>query len=144
MNESQVENRFFYKVPEIEMGNDSTQPEESNPPEPRRSMRVQKQPDYYGQESSNVCEVPESPVSYKEATTGPDKKKWESATETEVTSLRENKVWDLVKAEEQLGVNGFIKLKLEQMDLCRDTKHGWLLKGLHNSMEQILMKSSAQ
>ena len=32
-----------------------------------------------------------------QATTGPDKGKWEFAMETEMTSLRENNVWDLVK-----------------------------------------------
>ena len=91
----------FSEAPEADTGDDDiTQPEhikESSPPEPRRSTRIRKQPDYYGQESSNVCEVPQSPVSYKEATTGPDKRKWESAMETEMTSLRENNVWDLVK-----------------------------------------------
>ena len=44
-----------------------------------------------------MCEFPQSPVSYKEATTGPDKRKWKSAMETEMTSLRENNVWDLLK-----------------------------------------------
>ena len=89
----------FSEASEIEM-DDTTQPEqvqESSPLEPRRSTRIRKQPDYYGQESSNVCEVPQSPVSYWEATTGPDKKKWETAMEVEMTSLRENHVWDLVK-----------------------------------------------
>ena len=89
----------FSEASEIEM-DDTTQPEqvqESSPLEPRRSTRIRKQPDYYGQESSNVCEVPQSPVSYREATTGPDKKKWETAMEIEMTSLRENHVWDLVK-----------------------------------------------
>jgi len=42
---TQVENDYqlivhFSEVPEIEMGNDSTQPEESSPPEPRRSTKV--------------------------------------------------------------------------------------------------------
>ena len=90
----------FSEVSEIEMDHDITQPEqvqESSPLEPRRSTRTRKQPDYYGQESSNVCEVTQSPVSYREATTGPDKRKWETAMETEMTSLRENHVWDLVK-----------------------------------------------
>ena len=91
------------EVPEMEMAGDAVQPEqikESSPPEPRRSTRIRKQPDYYGQESSNVCEVPQSPVSYKEATTRPDKIKWESAMETEMKSLRENNVLDLVKLPE--------------------------------------------
>ena len=90
----------FSEGSEIEMDHDVTQPEqvkESSPLEPQRSTRTRRQPNYYGQESSNVCEVPQSPVSYREATTGPDKRKWETAMETEMTSLRENHVWDLVK-----------------------------------------------
>ena len=90
----------FTEDSEIEMDHDVTQPEqvqESSPLEPRRSTRTRKQPDYYGQENSSVCEVPQSPVSYQEASTGPDKTKWETGMETEMTSLRENHVWDLVK-----------------------------------------------
>ena len=90
----------FSEGSEIEMDHDVTQPEqvkESSPLEPQRSTRTRRQPNYYGQESSNVYEVPQSPVSYREATTGPDKRKWETAMETEMTSLRENHVWDLVK-----------------------------------------------
>ena len=90
----------FSEGSEIEMDHDVTQPEqvkESSPLEPRRSTRTRRQPNYYGQESSNVCEVPQSPVSYREATTGPDKRKWETAMETEMTSLREYHIWDLVK-----------------------------------------------
>ena len=90
----------FPEGSKIEMDHDVTQPEqvkESSPLEPRRSTRTRRQLNYYGQESSNVCEVPQSPVSYREATTGPDKRKWETAMETEMTSLRENHVWDLVK-----------------------------------------------
>ena len=34
---------------------------------------------------------------YQEANAGPDKEKWETAMKTEMTSLRENDVWDLVE-----------------------------------------------
>ena len=104
----------FSEASEIEM-DDTTQPEqvqESSPLEPRRSTRIRKQPNYYGQESSNVCEVPQSPVSYREATTGPDKKKWETTMEIEMTSLRENHVWDLVKlpaGKRTVGANGYTR-----------------------------------
>ena len=60
----------FSEGSEIEMEHDVIQPEqvkESSPLEPRRSTRTRRQPNYYGQESSNVCEVPQSPVSYREA-----------------------------------------------------------------------------
>ena len=36
-------------------------------------------------------------MSYQEAAAGPDKQKWETAMKTEMTSLRENDVWDLVE-----------------------------------------------
>ena len=139
----------FSEASEIEM-DDTTQPEqvqESSPLEPRRSTRIRKQPDYYGQESSNVCEVPQSPVSYWEATTGPDKKTWETAMEVEMTSLRENHVWDLVKlpaGKRTVGSKWVYKVKLELMDLCRDIRQGWLHKVSLNSMEQTSMTHSAQ
>ena len=81
----------FSEDSEIEMDHDVTQPEqvkESSPLEPQRSTRTRRQPNYYGQECSDVCKVPQSPVSYREATTGPDKRKWETAMETEMTCLR--------------------------------------------------------
>ena len=80
------------------MDHDITQPEqvqESSPLEPRRSTRTRKQPNFYGHESSNVSEIPQS------------------AMETEMISLKENHVWDLVKLpagkKEQLGANGYIR-----------------------------------
>ena len=93
----------------------------------------------YSQESANVCEVPQSPVSYREATTGPDKRKWETAMETEMTSLRENHVWDLVKL--PAG-----KRTVGSRWVCADTKSGWLHKVslIDNSMEQTSMRRSAQ
>ena len=36
-------------------------------------------------------------MSYQEATVGPDKEKWEVAMNTEMESLKENDVWDLVE-----------------------------------------------
>ena len=51
----------FSEGSEIEMDHDVTQPEQvkkSSPLEPQRSTRTRRQPNYYGQESSNVCEVP--------------------------------------------------------------------------------------
>ena len=49
------------------------------------------------QEYCNICEVPKSPMSYQEAAVGPDKEKWEVAMNTEMASLKENNVWDLVE-----------------------------------------------
>ena len=80
--------------------NDTTQCDDDQQPNPlnlRRSTRERKKPSFYGQECSNICEVPKSPMCYQEATAGPDKEKWETAMKTELTSLRENDVWDLVE-----------------------------------------------
>ena len=84
----------FSEVSEIEMDHDITQPEQVQESSP---LELQTFTSSYSQESSNVCELRQSSVSYREATTVPDKRKWETAMETEMTSLRENHVWDLVK-----------------------------------------------
>jgi len=99
-----------------------------------RSNRTKKLPNYYGQESSNVCEIPQSPVSYKEATTWADKRKQQSHMETEMNSLSENNVWDLVKLSpgKRTVRSKWVYIQLEQMDLCRDTKQDWLHKALWN------------
>ena len=36
-------------------------------------------------------------MSYQETAIGPDKEKWEVAMNTEMASLKENDVWDLVE-----------------------------------------------
>ena len=44
---------------------------------------------------------------------------------TEITSLRENDVWNLVElpvGKKVVGCKWVYKVKQEQMDLCRDTK----------------------
>ncbi len=46
---------------------------------PRRSTRQSRQPDYYGREHSSLCEAPNQPASYQEATNGPDRKRWQAA-----------------------------------------------------------------
>ena len=46
---------------------------------PRRSTREKKHPDYFGREYSSLCETPQQPTSFQEATTSPDKVKWEVA-----------------------------------------------------------------
>jgi len=56
-----------------EMGGNVAQPEESSSSEPWPAG-ILKQPNYYGQESSNVV-VPQSPITYKEAIIRPDKNK---------------------------------------------------------------------
>ena len=69
---------------------------DSSPP-PRRSTRERRQPEYYTREYVNFCEVSQQPNSYQESIEGPDKAKWQEAMRTEMRSLEENEVWDLVK-----------------------------------------------
>ena len=77
--------------------NDTDHDQQLNPTELRRLTRERKKPDFYGQEYCNICKVPKSPISYQEAAVGPDKEKWEVAMNTEMESLKENDVWDLVE-----------------------------------------------
>ena len=60
------------------------------PDEIRRSTR---KPDYYGRVE---CNLSETPTSFREATSSPDESKWKGAMESEMRSLKENEVWDLV------------------------------------------------
>ncbi len=71
--------------------------EDHDHPLPRRSTRQSRQPDYYGREHSSLCEAPNQPASYQEATNGPDRKRWQAAMEIEMLSMQDNKVWDLVQ-----------------------------------------------
>ena len=91
---SEVTNHDSQSAHDITQSDDD---QKSNPPELRRSTRERKTPSFYGQEYSNICEVPKSPTSYQEAAAGPDKEKWEAAMKTEIASLKENDVWDLVE-----------------------------------------------
>ena len=90
----------FSESSDTENSFDATQPkvdEELNSEVPRRSTRQRKQPDFYGKEMHNVSEIAHSPSLYQEATEGPNKNHWKAAMKTEMMSLKENDVWDLVK-----------------------------------------------
>ncbi len=64
-----------------------------SPNVPRRSTRQTRKPDYYGRVE---CNLSETPTSFREATSSPDKSKWKREMEAEMRSLDENQVWDLV------------------------------------------------
>ena len=68
-------------------------------PEPvlRRSIRERHQPNYYGMEQSHLTEVRKEPTSVEEATTCPESTKWTQAMKTEMKSLNDNDVWELVQ-----------------------------------------------
>lgn len=108
-----VELEFLDEVPR----NDDP-PEEAPPiapvePEqpPRRSERVRRPPDYY----VNVTnELPKEPLSVEEALSSPEKEKWKGAMASEMKSLQENDVWELVhlpEGQKALGSKWVYKVK---------------------------------
>ena len=62
--------------------------------QPRRSTRQTRQPDYYWREQSHLTETP---TDFRDATASQESAKWKVAMETEMESLKQNDVWDLVK-----------------------------------------------
>ena len=48
-------------------------------------------------EQSHLTEVRKQPMSVEEATTCPESSKWTQAMETEMKSLKDNNVWELVR-----------------------------------------------
>lgn len=73
----------------------NTHDEDAAEPVLRRSTRERHPPSYYGMERSYLS-IHGEPVSIKEATTCPDSSKWIEAMETEMKSLKDNDVWELV------------------------------------------------
>ena len=89
-----------------------TQPEEETPVEPideslplRRSDRVRVHPQFYGFHittegdtyiSDGTLVNLDEPNSYKEAMAGPESAKWKEAMDSEIQSMYDNQVWDLV------------------------------------------------
>ena len=63
---------------------------------PRRSTRETRQPHYYGVRVYTAAEL-EEPQSVKEALSGSEKEKWETAMQKEMDSIHSNDVWDLVE-----------------------------------------------
>ena len=78
---------------------------------PRRSERVRRPPDYY----VNVTnELPKEPLSVEEALSSSKKEKWKGAMDSEMKSLLENDVWELVHLPEgrkALGSKWVYKIK---------------------------------
>lgn len=61
-----------------------------------RSTRERRQPDYYSREQTNLS-LSQEPATYEEATTSSHKSRWKKAMNTEMESLKDNDVWDLVE-----------------------------------------------
>lgn len=83
----------------------------------------------------------------KDVLSSPNKVKWEESMKKEMESLYSYNVWSLVellKIEKQWAVNGCSNSKLILMEHLRDTKHIWLQKVFHKSLEQTMTKHSVQ
>ena len=74
---------------------------------------------------------------------------WKQAKQTEIKSLKDNKVWDLVKLHPERKTVGS-NSKLEQMGKSSDTRQGWLHRDsrrsnlLSSCTLRVLLALSAQ
>ena len=81
----------------------------------RRSNRIRKGPEYYG-EWVNVVSISEEPKTVNEALSGINSQKWTEAMQSEMKSLNENKVWELVKlpkGRKAIGCKWIFKTKID-------------------------------
>ncbi len=51
---------------------------------------------YYNEEFVNLISLPDTPSSYKQAITSPEKEKWDDAMKKELKALEQQRTWDLV------------------------------------------------
>ena len=72
----------------------------------RTLQRVRQRPNYYLEGASIATSSIEEPSSVQEAVNSPNKAKWEQAMESEMRSLKENDVWELVNLPENRKVVG--------------------------------------
>ena len=78
-----------------------SQPLLQNPEQaPRRSARTRRPPQYYGREGMASLADSGEPTTFREAIVSPSKTSWIQAMETEMKSLYDNDVWELVELPE--------------------------------------------
>ena len=68
-------------------------------PTPRRSGRAHHEPERYGfliSEGNELLVDQDEPTNYREAMAGPESAKWREAMESEINSMSDNQVWELV------------------------------------------------
>ena len=75
----------------------------------RRSERVRRRPDYYIEGTSVASQYLDEPCTFEEALSSPSRAKWEKAMETEMESLHNNHIWDLVKLPKEQNCGGYTK-----------------------------------
>ena len=73
---------------------------------PRRSERERRPPDFHGIRINVTSQNPKEPTCIEEAISCPENSQWQKAMETEMQSLKENNVWDLVELPKDRKVIG--------------------------------------
>ena len=108
----------------------------------RKSSREKHQTEFYGIERSHLSFQNEQ-VTYKETTSSSDSLKWIKAMKSEMKSLSDSDVWDIVPLRiKLLGANGYTKSKQELMATSSGTRPDWLLKDSPNNTELTMMRLS--
>ena len=113
--------------------------------EPRRSGRTRLLPEWYANEVFILED--DEPVNYKEAMMSPNSTEWLKAMKSEMESMYENQVWDLVIPPEgvkQLNVNGFSKEIQTRMVMSLSIKLDLLQKGFDKCKELTTTRLSRQ
>ena len=98
INEQETEEVENQPLVEVEYESISSDDDENSPKatEPRRSPRIRKAPDQYG-EWVYIAHRLDDPLTVKEALSTPEKREWMKAMESEINSLDTNKLWDLAE-----------------------------------------------
>ena len=106
------------QLPSLETSNDEstkeTEAECEEPPDAQRvetpivrqSDRVRQRPDYYGVWVNCVEQLDPEPTSVTEALSCPEKEEWKKAMNSEMESISDNKVWELVELPEGKRIVG--------------------------------------
>src|SRR3954454_8629468 len=112
-----------------------------NPPPLRRSGRVSHPPEFYGFHitaerkrliSDRTLFRDDDPSSYKEAMAGPDAAKWKEAMDSEMKSMYDNQVWNLIDhtpGTKTIGCKWIFKKKIDMDGNVQTYKARLVAKG---------------
>ena len=108
------------------------------PPQPRRSARLR-------QARELLLLDNDEPATYAEAMVDPDSVKWQEAMESEIESMRENQVWNLVDPPDGVKIiecKWIYKRRKIWMEMFTSTKLDLLQKVFDKFKELTTMKHS--
>ena len=91
----EVENQHLVEVERENINSDDNE-NSREATESRRSPRIRKAPDQYG-EWVYIAHRLDDSLTVKEALSSPEKREWMKAMKSEINSLNTNKVWDLAE-----------------------------------------------